>query len=154
MPVYYPQTPEEKDAALQWAGSRIPYSDFVLTGEPIVIVRHNQPAAVAVYHDYRDGPGIEMSIAAETPLWATRQAISALLAYPFIQLGTRRVTAVTHQRNKRINRFLKGIGFRKEGTMLDAYEDGHAVVFGMTRRWFMNSRWHYEQEDPERTGST
>jgi RimJ/RimL family protein N-acetyltransferase len=142
MPVYFPTTPDEKRAAIEWAARISPDYLGEAEGEPIVIVRNGEVAAVALYGGFRPGPGIEMSIAASTPLWATRQAVSVLLAYPFLQLGTRRITAMTHKKNKRVHRFLRGVGFRKEGVLLDAYDTGPAIVFGMTRRWFVGSKWN------------
>lgn len=89
--------------------------------------------AGVVYHEYR-GFDVWLSMAADSPAWAQRGTIYALMAYPFEQMGVRRVTTFIGKQNKRARAFNRGLGFKEEGVLKHAY-DGHedACVYGLTR---------------------
>lgn len=118
---------------------RLPYlndRDYTTIG----ILRNGKIIAGCVYHRYYPDFGdIEMSIAADTPLWSTKFNILALLDYPFNQLKCHRVTALTQGRNTRIRRFLEGIGFKQEGCIRQGFIDDDTIVYGMLKdeagRW-------------------
>ncbi len=59
---------------------------------------------------------LQVTFVAATPRWATPGNIRAILHYPFIQLGVKRMTAITDKSNKKARKLLEGIGFRLEGT--------------------------------------
>ena len=140
MAIWTPQNGTQKDQMLAWARQRLPI-DFGLA-YPVGICRDGQLVCVCVFHNFR-GVNIEMSIAADSPRWATKQAISFLLAWPFVtHPEVRRITALVERRNKRSRKLCAGIGFRLEGTLLDAAPNDDMIVFGLTRRWFERSRWH------------
>lgn len=84
------------------------------------------------------GAAVEMAIAADRPSWASPRVLAALFAYPFVQLGCRRVTAITARRNKRCRRLLEGVGFVLEGKARHALPDDDAMIYGMLRR---ECRW-------------
>lgn len=65
--------------------------------------------------------------------WLTRRFLVAVFAYPFIQLGLRRVTALVAARNTRALRFDLHLGFDYEGCCRDALPDDDLLVLGMTR---------------------
>jgi RimJ/RimL family protein N-acetyltransferase len=69
---------------------------------------------VAIYHNYRQND-IEITFITATPRWATPGNIRALLHYPFIQLGVKRMTAITKKSNKKARSFMTGLGFILEG---------------------------------------
>ena len=66
--------------------------------------------AVAIYNNYRYSDDIEISFVAATPRWATQGNIRAMLSYPFVQLGVKRLSAVTNKNNKRSRKLLTGLG--------------------------------------------
>jgi RimJ/RimL family protein N-acetyltransferase len=103
--------------------------------QAIGVMRGNELAAGVVYHEYRPEQGdCEMSIAARTPRWASRAAIRTLLAYPFVQLDCRRVTARVRSDNERALRFDLGIGFQVEGRLKSWYAPGvDCVMLGLMR---------------------
>ena len=70
---------------------------------------------VAIYHNYRQND-IEITFITATPRWATPGNIRALLHYPFIQLGVKRMTAITKKSNKKARSFMTRLGFVLEGT--------------------------------------
>ena len=107
-------------------------------------VAGDRPALIAgaVFHRFR-GFDIEITFAADTPRWATRGVIRAILDYPFNQVGCERVTTIVGRRNKRSRRLQKGLGFKEEGIVRRGYDGRQdAVIYGMLRhecRWLENS---------------
>jgi len=69
---------------------------------------------VAIYHDFSDND-VQITFVTATPRWATPGNVRAILHYPFIQLGVKRMTAVTNKSNKKARKLLEGIGFKLEG---------------------------------------
>jgi RimJ/RimL family protein N-acetyltransferase len=77
---------------------------------------------------------VEISFAADSPRWATRDTIRRLMAWPFVQLDCHRVTTRIAASNARAIRFNEGIGFKREGVIRRGYsrtED--AVLLGLLR---------------------
>lgn len=114
--------------------------DHIRDYRTIGIVRDRRLAAACLYMNFK-GTDIEMSIASRDKRWATRAAIQAMLDYPLTLLDCRRATAICAAGDANARSFLKRIGFRHEGTHLDANGEGkHAISFGMTRRWYHSDK--------------
>jgi len=69
---------------------------------------------VAIFHNYRQND-IEITFITATPRWATPGNIRGILNYPFVQLGVKRMTAITKKSNKKARKFMTGLGFVLEG---------------------------------------
>jgi RimJ/RimL family protein N-acetyltransferase len=76
--------------------------------------RDEKLVAVCAYNNYKTFD-IELSLASESPRWASKQVITWLLSYPFVQLKTQRVTALVKKSNRRARKLLLGVGFKEEG---------------------------------------
>lgn len=94
---------------------------------------------VAIYLNFAQYD-VQICFVTATPRWATSGNIRAILNYPFIQLGVKRMTAVTNKSNKRARKLLEGVGFRLEG--VHPYGDAGvrpAMTYGLYRenagRW-------------------
>lgn len=99
----------------------------------LAVVAGNKALAVIVFSDYR-GNDIEVSIASDSPAWASRGIIRLLFAYPFEQLRTDRITAITPKNEKHVRSILERLGFRLEGTHRKAFPDGRtACTYGILR---------------------
>lgn len=136
----------------QWVGDRLGL-DLSRDSVALGIVRRGKLVAGVVYNNYRAG-NIEMTIASDSPMWATRQALAVLFRYPFHQLKCRRVTAVTKATNQPVRAFLCRLGFQQEGILRLGFEDDDAAVFGMLRsecKWLAEEI--DEQEQPESAAS-
>lgn len=125
------------DAAVaDWVAERIAHVGSGAAFGPlsaIGVARDGQMIAGIVYHGhmaaYRTG---EISFAADTPRWATRGVVRALLHVPFVQYGYRRLSAVTRHDNEPAARLLTGLGFKREGTAREFFAPkSHGVIFGM-----------------------
>jgi RimJ/RimL family protein N-acetyltransferase len=91
----------------------------------IGVVRGGAVVAGVVYHEWREQQQVvEMSVAADTPRWASPDTIASLLSYPFLQLGCRRIGSRVRSDNERSLRFTQGLGFLVEGILADWYAPG------------------------------
>ncbi len=113
----------------QWVGERVPvlvgrapHNAFAALG----VVRRGAMAAGVVFHNYRPGIDIEVSLAADDPSWAHPAILRRLFSYPFTQLG------VIGRKNKRCRRFCEGLGWKLEGVVRRAYDGKEdAILMGM-----------------------
>ena len=137
-----PRDPQARAELLWWAQQRLRGVQFAPeTAMPVAVIVSDTIAAVAVYH-MRRGVNIEMSIASDTPRWASRMVIAELLALPFNVLSAHRITAIVRSDNTHSRQFVERLGFKYEGYMPDAFEDADAVVFGLTKIRWLASKWH------------
>lgn len=132
-------------AVARWAGERLRVADWGPC-RAIGIVRGGDLVAGVVYSQYRH-PNIEVSIATSARSWATPGAIRAIMRYPFVQLGCKRLTATTEATNQRARAFLCRLGFRQEGLHPDALPTGDAVTYGLLAR--DAARWIGAEEECE-----
>lgn len=124
-------------AVTDWVIERIPESDpsSFWPCTTIGVVSGGRLIAGVVYHDWKPRYGtIELSMAADSPLWAKRPVIKSLLAYPFEQLGANKAFVVMPLDNERILKTVEHIGFTREAVL--AHQLGpkrHAVVSRMLK---------------------
>lgn len=123
-----------------WVAQHIPHmrGDFGPSSAIGIVDENNQPMAGVVFHDYQEAYGtIQLSAAAESPRWATKKLIGAILRYPFRQLRVHKVWTATEHENHRAIKFNKGVGFTQEATLKDHFGTGkHAVICRMLKRDF------------------
>lgn len=71
--------------------------------------------------------------------WATEEAISRALSYPFLVLNRERITGHTPAHNLEARKFNEHIGFVQEGILRQGADDGtDAIIYGMLKsecRW-------------------
>ena len=122
----------------RWVAERIPHvDDFGPCSALGVVNSKGEPVAGVVFHDYQPKCGtIQISMAANTPRWATKRIIKEILAYPFYQLGVRKVWTATPHTNERAIRFNIGIGLKKEAVLANHFGKEHSVVCRMFRKQY------------------
>lgn len=98
-----------------------------------VLDESNTLVAGVVFNEYQQTFGtIMVHLAADTPRWASRNVIRAILSYPFVQLKCRKVWGATPDHLTRVLRFNHGIGFVREAVLRHHYGEGrHAVITSM-----------------------
>jgi len=102
------------------------------------VVRNGQVVGGAIFFNNR-GHDIEVCAGFLNPRWATPATMRSLLAYPFVQLGCKRATAITARKNKAARRLLEGMGCRVEGVKrygFDGKQD--AIYYGLIKE---DARW-------------
>ncbi|MEO5329947.1 MAG: hypothetical protein H7829_17085 [Magnetococcus sp. THC-1_WYH] len=130
------------DAAVAaWVGARIPtvgYDGFGPCSAIGIIRKNYTPVAGIVYHDYqKEHRTIQISMAADSPFWATRANILALLSYPFEQLDCFKVFTITPDENEIALRVNVHIGFETEAVLAHQFgPDRHAVFCSMIKPQF------------------
>lgn len=117
-----------------WVGSRIPHmhgGGFGPCSTLGVASDLGRLMAGVVFHDYQKDLGtIQLSMAADNPMWARRDTIKQLLSYPFRQLGVYKVWTASPHDNIKALCVNKKIGFKAEATL------GHH--FGKNRHCVIN----------------
>lgn len=130
------------DELLRWCGERIPHAGdvgFSGGGWAVGVVRRRELAAVVVFHDWQRECGtVQLSCAADTPLWASRCVVGGILGLAFNgTLGekVRKVFTVTSHKNERALKFNEGVGFKREATLREHFgPKDHAVIYSMMGR--------------------
>lgn len=137
---------EADDFVGQWVVERIPHLPSVADLGPfkaIGVVNGGAMLAGVIYHNYLPAhASCEVTFAADTPRWATRGIIRALLSVPFQQYDCRRLGAITPHKGEAMEcRILQRLGFVREGTARQFFsETSHAAIFGLLRDDF-NRLW-------------
>ena len=104
------------------------------------------PRWAVVYDHYEPGGSIQVHIAISNPKYVTRQAISAVFEYAFLQLGVKKVIGVVNSTNRAALTFDLRLGFEIEAVIEDAYDMGDMYILSMTPeqcRWIRGQ--HYGQ---------
>jgi RimJ/RimL family protein N-acetyltransferase len=144
------------EVVARWAGNRLGIADWGPCAT-IGIMRRGELVAAAVFHQYRH-PNIEISFVTTDRRWGTPAAVRAIIRYPFIQLGCKRLTSTTEAGNQPSRAFLCRMGFREEGYHIDALPSGDAVTYGLLRkdavRWLAEERPDTGQKFAESTASS
>lgn len=124
-----------KDAKVrQWVCDQLEAPSFNESATSIGILRNGELIAGIVYNNYIPGRTIEMSIASTHPKWCARKILNSLFAYPFLQLGVKRVQATSSIHNHHAHNFLERLGFQKEGVLRELYYGGgDAVLYSMLK---------------------
>lgn len=137
----FPETREQHEAVIRWTADQMgrPVDP---TGKTALAVERNGDIIAGIFYSGYTGGDIQIALAATDPRWCTPGNMRVILGYPFLQLGTRRLSAVCHVKNDKVHRLMKGLGFMREGKLHDFFEDGHGIVYGMTRRYFLRSKFN------------
>ena len=88
----------------------------------------------AVAYQLYSPPNIFLSVAGEGK-WLTPGNLAGWFWYPFEQLECTRCTALVHKKNKISRRFVERLGFKVEGVLREAAEDGKdLIIYGLLKR--------------------
>jgi len=134
-----------------WVCARLPHVNNFGDCRSIGVISNGQLIAGVVYNEYQPLYGtIAVSVAADTPIWAAKGVIRAILSYPFQQLNVNKVWSAMIHTNERAIRFNKGIGFTQEAVLRDHFGLGnHAVVTRMLRRDY-GAKYLKESQDGQK----
>ena len=119
---------------LTWAAERIGIARWPDDSKGLRVTRDGQIKAVLVYNTFMDETCC-IHIATDGKRdWANRGILFGIFAYPFLQLGLRRVTAPIASRNIASQILVIKLGFQFEGRLIGARRDNDdEILFGMLR---------------------
>lgn len=123
-----------------WVAARLPlqaeFDDNLC--KALGVVSGGRYVAGVVYSDYQPQfRTMELSIAADSPIWAKRDIIRAILKVPFVEHNCFKALAITQGDNRACAKMLVHVGFRLEGVLEHQFGPGRAALpFAMTRPEF------------------
>ena len=119
----------------EWVKDRIPQVETFGPCSAIGVMSEGRLIAGVVYHDYRAQFGtIQLSMAADSPMWARKDLIGALLAYPFGQLECYKCRLIIPADNALSIRNNEHIGFKREAILAHEFGKGrHAHIYRMIK---------------------
>jgi RimJ/RimL family protein N-acetyltransferase len=122
----------EENRLLPWARERIGI-EFRRDAYTIGLERGGEIVAVVVFDSFSKAD-CSMHVASDgTSKWMSKSLLLASFAYPFVQLGLRRVTAMVPADNEAALRLDEHLGFVREGYHPHATETGDLVSLGLLR---------------------
>lgn len=113
---------------LAWAAERIGIRCFRPDAKAIGRQRNGKIVGVVVFDGF-SSTDCNVHLASDgSKRWMTRRFAIAALAYPFIQLGYKRITGLVHAKDTATLAFDQHFGFKIEGLHRCAAEDGGDIV--------------------------
>jgi RimJ/RimL family protein N-acetyltransferase len=124
---------EQRPEYLQWAegvlGQKFdPKTVSLLTS----LSQSGTILGVVIFSRFTTG-NCEITVAARDPRFISKRFALAVAAYPFLQLGYRRVTAFIAVDNLQSLDLAQRLGFRIEGTARYWFPSGDAYILGLLR---------------------
>ncbi|MCW2275148.1 hypothetical protein GJ654_10460 [Rhodoblastus acidophilus] len=127
---------------LDWAAAGVGIDGWPSDTKALAGYYGDELRVVVLYNTFFDGATCSMHVCAKPgALWATPATLREFFAYPFIQLGLRRVTAPIAGRNIKSQVLALKLGFKQEGRLRHARKDDDEVLLGLVRedcKWTRN----------------
>lgn len=128
-----------QDASIaRWVALHIPHVGEAGFHSPVAaigVVSDETILAGVVFHDYQPDFGtMQLSMAAVNPMWARRENIAGLLAYPFIQLGVFKCWIACPSDGQHALDTWDHIGFKREAILAHQFgRKRHAIMMRMMK---------------------
>lgn len=124
----------QEERLLPWAAKATNVPGFRRDAYAIGLERDDELCAVVVFDTFSQ-TGCNMHIASDgTRRWMNKELLLSAFAYPFVQLGLKRVTGIVPARNTAALSFDEHLGFVREGLCRDGFPDDDMVILGMLRK--------------------
>lgn len=119
---------------IAWTEARIPENRFRADAKAIGVTRNGEICGVAVFDNFSVGSCC-VSVASDgSRRWITREFLIRVFAYPFLQLGYRRLTCFIAASNRDSIRLCQHLGWVREGVLRQGSPDGDdLIVLGLLR---------------------
>lgn len=126
----------------RWIASRLPpgFEEWITGGGRAIGFAYRGKLIAGVAYFRYNGASLEVAIASESARWMSRHNLWLIFAYPFEQLGVRRITAIANASNHGSRKLIETLGFQHEATLAQAAPDGDQIVYRMLRqdcRWIL-----------------
>ena len=125
---------DEQARLLDWAAAH--YADAAVDGDTYAIglEQSGEIVGVVLYNNFLEVACNMHVVSDGKRRWLTRDFLVHAFAYPFIQLGLNRVTAMVPASNTDALTLDLKLGFQLEGRMTEAMPGDDVVILGMLRR--------------------
>ena len=120
---------------LRDCGVSVPYSAEM---QGVGRLRDGELVGAVLYEGW-SGPNIIMHAAGVDGHWISKDLLKTAFAYPFNQLGCKRITAWLEASNLKSQRLIEHLGFIQEATLEGAATDGSDVI--LYRMWKEDCRF-------------
>lgn len=118
---------------VEWVARQTNPCGYFGNGVGIGWERDGKLTGGAVFMNW-NGVNIDVHIASDrTAQWLVPGALQFAFAYPFIQLGARRITAAIGEGNRLSRSFAERLGFILEAKLHDAHPTGALCIYAMHR---------------------
>lgn len=119
----------------KWVAERIPHVTTFGPCSAIGVASGDRLIAGMVYHDFQPDFGtIQLSMAADSPMWARPETCKGLLEYPFEQLDCFKVWTATPIDGEAALKVNLHVGFKKEAVLAHHFgRKRHGVVCRMLK---------------------
>jgi RimJ/RimL family protein N-acetyltransferase len=145
MTLAFARHPDEADGYAEWVAEQIPHVERFQPPYRSALIFDSGHRVIAgvVFHDWIPAAGtIQLSMAAISPKWATRDTLAGLFRYAFETNGANKLWTATPHKSDRAIRFNRGIGMKQEAVLRHQFGPGvHAVVCSMLAAEWRASRW-------------
>lgn len=132
---------DQQQRMLEWAAGRMGYPRFRFRDDAQAIGREKdgQLVGVVVYDTWSDGDCLIHVVSDGSRRWFSREFCIRAMAYPFLQVGNRSITALVLTTNAPSIAMCRHFGFQQEGLLRRRGPAGEdMILFGLLReecRW-------------------
>lgn len=140
-------TYERQDELIRFALEKIGIPGFRDDARAIGLIRDGEIIASCVFECFTQSDCCVHLASDGSRRWCNREYIVRCMAYPFIQLGLRRITGLVPARNTAALNFDLAFGFKREGYIRHGMPDDDIILLGMLRE---ECRWLPQVYNPER----
>ncbi len=131
-----------------WIVSRVPHMHGGTFGQCAAagVVVNGVMAAGVVFHEWQpEYRTMQLSMAADSPRWASPDVLRGLFRYAFVRAGVNKLWTCTPHTNTRALKFNLGIGMKQEAMLRHHFgPKSHAAICSMTAAEWQRSKWFQE----------
>jgi RimJ/RimL family protein N-acetyltransferase len=141
----FAETPDENALMASWIAERIPAvsgGDFGLA-QTAGVVRDGVVLAGVAFHEWQPDYGtLQLSMAADSPAWASRAVLCGLFRYAFVTAKANKLWTATPANNLPALSFNERVGMKREATLRHHFgPKKHAIICSMLRAEWRRSPW-------------
>jgi len=124
----------EDERVLQWMEARIDERYSRTDSVAFAMEEDGEIIGAVAYNMYTIASVSMHVVALPGKYWLTKDFLWRCFAYPFVQLGCKRVTALVREDNLYAQKFDENLGFKREGLIRQGCTDGsNLILYGMLK---------------------
>jgi len=125
---------DEAQRVGDWVYSKFPGSHF----DPEAMTAIGQESGGQIVggcvYECFNGRAVQMHVAGDGGHWMTMDFLRAVLQYPFLQLGVKKIIAPIDADNAQARKFVEHVGFIPEATIVDGGKRGNLILYTLARQ--------------------